>query len=395
MDMTAVDVVVIGGGAQGLVILDALMDAGYACALVSEGDIGGGQTLHSHGFLNTGFGMSGEELSTAAVDTVHPYLRAHGVKLSGDWVILPPSGFPAFAALPPVSLPLGFDPRLAADARQLPDQSFDKRELVESLLQGRRERVIRGAVTGMRGREPVEAVYVRLEETGEQVELRSKAVVIAAGCGSKRLLRNLVGSTPQIEMIKHRVVHMLCLRSGRAGLPTTSVVAMPLGLMLAAHEDHESVTWYVTPLEMGGPDFDDVPDDASASPRVDMLRRATDALQALYPSVATVEGLRVGRYAGYRQDIGDLPGRRLCELVTGSSNVIAALPSGLVGPWLNAADTLHLVRGLADPSGTQPALPHGGIGVRAGRVVEDRPDFVWSSWSVWTQSLARQPEAAE
>ena len=42
---------VIDGGVQGLLILDTLIAAGYSCALVTEGDLGAGQTLHSHGFL--------------------------------------------------------------------------------------------------------------------------------------------------------------------------------------------------------------------------------------------------------------------------------------------------------------------------------------------------------
>src|SRR5579859_5201300 len=79
MDTSAVDVVVIGGGVQGLVILDTLITAGYSCALVTEGDLGAGQTLHSHGFLNTGFGMAGRELTETATQIVHPYLRARGV----------------------------------------------------------------------------------------------------------------------------------------------------------------------------------------------------------------------------------------------------------------------------------------------------------------------------
>ena len=81
MDTPAVDVVVIGGGVQGLVILDTLIAAGYSCALVTEGDLGAGQTLHSHGFLNTGFGLAGSELPEAAAELVHPYLRARGFRL--------------------------------------------------------------------------------------------------------------------------------------------------------------------------------------------------------------------------------------------------------------------------------------------------------------------------
>jgi hypothetical protein len=229
----------------------------------------------------------------------------------------------------------------------------------------------------------------RLEGSNVEVELHARAVVVAAGCGSKRLLRNLVGSAPQLEMVKHRVVQMLCLRAPRGALPATSVAAMSLGLLLAAHEESEYVTWYVTPMEMGGPSFDEVPNGATATPDPALLRRAWETLQTLYPPVLSVGGLQVGHYAGYRQDIGEWPGARLCAVIAGTGNVIAALPSGLVGPWRNAADTLDLVRGLTAPSRTQPPLAGAGQGVHVGSPVEDRSGFVWQSSEEWLCSLSQ------
>jgi hypothetical protein len=287
------------------------------------------------------------------------------------------------ASLPPASLPAGFAPAFRDAARKLPDQSFGKRRLVEALLRGREGRIIRGSVVGFRGRAPVETVRVQPAGSRAVVELHTKAVVVAAGCGSKRLLRGLAGPTPQVERIAHRPVHMVCLRAPRGALPPTSVVALPLALLLAAHDDGDAVTWYATPMELGGPSCDDVPGDAAASIVPAALARAADALLALYPPLPDVAGLRVGSYAGYRQDIGEGPGVRLCEVVDGTGNVVAALPSGLVGPWLNAADALEIVRGLVHPSGTQPDLPGGGEGVRAGSPVEDRPGFAWMTWQGW------------
>ena len=91
MSSAQVDVVVIGGGVQGLVALDALVEKGYSCALVSDGDLGSGQTLHSHGYLNTGFGMFGPELPRAATEVVQPYLQARGLEPTGDWALIPPT----------------------------------------------------------------------------------------------------------------------------------------------------------------------------------------------------------------------------------------------------------------------------------------------------------------
>src|SRR5919202_6911129 len=96
-----VDVVIVGGGIQGLLVLDVLTQQGYACALVTDGDLGSGQTLHSHGFLNTGFGMLGPELPRALAEVVEPDLRARGVELSGIWAAIPPPNFPVPDSLPP------------------------------------------------------------------------------------------------------------------------------------------------------------------------------------------------------------------------------------------------------------------------------------------------------
>jgi glycine/D-amino acid oxidase-like deaminating enzyme len=406
METPAVDVVVIGGGVQGLVMLDALVDAGYSCALVTEGDLGAGQTLHSHGFLNTGFGLGGKELPQAATQLVHPALRARGVALAGNWSIVPPGGLPglllrvlpAFAQLPPAKLPPaallgGASSPFRATARALPDYSFNKRELVTALSRGREDRIIRATVSGFRGRDPVEAVVLRPDGGGAEVELRARVVVVAAGVGSKRLLRALVGATPQLDQIKHRVVHMLCLRAPRGALPAQSVAALGLGLLVAAHDDGAHVTWYVTPMRRGDPSFDDVPNDAEAPEDPALTRRAWDSLRTLYPALPDIAGLEVGHYAGYRQDFGDRPGKRLCAAVAGAANVIVTLPSGLVGPWRNAADALTLLRGIIVPSGAQPALPGAGQGVRVGLPVEDRPGFVWQPAAEWSRALEREPVA--
>jgi len=269
----------------------------------------------------------------------------------------------------------------------LPDRSLPKRGLVEVLSQSHHERILRGQATPRWSGEVVKDVVVRLSAGGEEIVLSTKVVVVAAGCGGKRLLKGLVGQTPQIEEIKHRRVHMICVRAPRGTLPTTSIVAMPLGLMLAAHDQPNNVTWYVTPMEMGGPSYDDIPTDAASDVDPQMVARGCATLLNLYPRLPEIDGLQLGCYAGYRQDVGDRPGNRMCELVEGTINVVVALPSGLVGPWLNATRMCEIVGGLVDPSGNQRALPGGGANVRVGNAVEDRPDFVWMGWEEWLRKF--------
>jgi glycine/D-amino acid oxidase-like deaminating enzyme len=378
------DVVVIGGGIQGLLTLEALQEQGYASALVTDGDLGDGQTLHSHGFLNTGFGMLGDELQRASQDVVEPYMRAHGIEPRGEWRAILPPGLPSQA--PAAPLPSGFDCPVAGDVVQLADRSFPKRELIDAVSAPRHASIVRGVAT-CDARPQRVAVTVRTPGVGD-VALAARAVVVAAGCGSKRVLKALVGGTPQIERIQHRRVHMICVRAPRGSLPATSVVAMPFGLMLAAHENDDAVTWYVTPMEFGGQAYDDVPNNAASVEDSSMIARGYQTLLRLYPGLADVDGVVVGSYAGYRQDIGELPSQRLCEPVAGAENVIVALPSGLVAPWLNTPRIVELMSGLAEPSGDQPAIPHAGDGVEVGSPVEDRPGFVWQPAKEFARELA-------
>src|ERR1700694_5041917 len=125
------DVVVIGGGVQGLLALSALIEKGYSCALVSDGDLGSGQTLHSHGFLNSGFGFAGPELQRASIDVVQPDLVERGLKLDQDWIFIPPPGFPFPEGLPAAILPPGFTAALGEGAVRWADSSFPKRRLIE------------------------------------------------------------------------------------------------------------------------------------------------------------------------------------------------------------------------------------------------------------------------
>jgi glycine/D-amino acid oxidase-like deaminating enzyme len=377
------DVVVIGGGVQGLLALDALVEKGYSCALVTDGDLGSGQTLHSHGFLNTGFGFAGPELQRASIDLVQPDLVERGLELAHDWIFIPPPGLPVAPGLPAATLPPGFAASLSATAVEWVDKSFAKRRLVDVLSQGHQDRILRGDVTPRLTGNRVEAVTVRVSATGDDVVLSTGALVVAAGCGAKAILHGLVGQTPQVEKIQHRRVHMICVRARRSELPTTSIAALPLGLLLASHDQSDYVTWYVTPLEFGGPSYDDVPNNAASDVEAETVVKGCRGLLALFPRLPEIDGLRIGCYAGYRQDIGAIPGNRLCELVDGTANVIMALPSGLVGPWLNVMTIGDIVGGLVDPSGSQPPLPGGGLDVRVGDAVEDRPDFVWTGWNEW------------
>src|SRR5260370_41727475 len=65
---TQLAVVIVGGRIQGLVPLNSLVAERDSCALPRDGDLGAGQTMHSHGYLNTGFGIFCPQRPRASAD---------------------------------------------------------------------------------------------------------------------------------------------------------------------------------------------------------------------------------------------------------------------------------------------------------------------------------------
>lgn len=377
------DVLVIGGGIQGLLALDALRNRGFSTALVTDGEVGEGQTIHSHGFLNTGFGMLGDGPLRASEDIVQPFLRSHGIEPTGEWRVIPPSGFPSQA--PAAPLPAGFDTALSAAALASPDRNVPKRPLVQALAGAHRESIIQGRAS--MGARTNDGRTVGVQTSDGDLRVTARCVIAAAGCGTKALIEGLVGRTPQGDAIKHRRVHMICVRAPHGVLPAVSVVVMPLGLMLVAHDDGTTVTWYATPMEFGGPAFDDVPRDASSAEDPSMLARGLQALRQLYPAFDDAGDVRIGSYAGYRQDVGDMPGVPMCEPVDGASDVVVALPSGLVTAWSNTRRVTELVAERAVPSGNAAPTLLADAGIAVARPVEDRDHFAWYSVAEFTQRL--------
>src|SRR3990167_5849889 len=65
--MSFVEVVILGGGSQGLAVLDTLCNENKSALVISETPLGEGQSTHSHGYMHDGY----------AFNSVLPSLMAH------------------------------------------------------------------------------------------------------------------------------------------------------------------------------------------------------------------------------------------------------------------------------------------------------------------------------
>jgi len=423
--MVELDVLIVGGGIQGLVLLDQLTRDGYATALVTNSDLGTGQSLHSHGLLNSGTGLLTGQLQQP-LGLALAFARERGLPLYGDdrwYALLPPPAFEhlrplwdaasyEYCEVPASTLPEGFVLGGGVRVFALKGYNFPKRQLIRLLAEDHTDRIIRGdtAATHRSTREqPVrlDAVDVVVRATGETVRLKPQVVIVAAGTGSKRLVRSIVGApTEPTERITFTRSHMLCVRAPRDVLPDVSVISAQHRLMSVAHVNashdrvaggaEDTATWYVTPEEPEATHHENAPDDAHASVDPRVVARALDALLQLYPPLrAAAEDsnaqIRFAVYAGYKQNVGDQSIVPLCEVVQGTHNVLVAAPSVIANCWSNAQRARELIRSRVWPSGQIDAVPAGGQGVRIGNVNELTDAVQWLDWQAMLVATGQAP----
>jgi hypothetical protein len=263
---------------------------------------------------------------------------------------------------------------------RLPEVNVGKRELLSALARGLEDRILRGTVASV---QRAADGHIRLVEVAPArgsgaVVFAPGAVIVAAGTGSKALLRRLGAGELQIKNLKHRRVHVLCVRGPSSVLPALNLVSPADLLFVAAHEYGGVMTYYATPMQFRAPHFEEVPGDASADVDETFAQRGWDALFRIFPALGSLPGLQFATYAGFRQDVGDQPGVPKCERMEAVPNVIAALPSGLLGAWPVAMRTAALVAEIVTEKRPQPTIP-AVMGARVGDNQEDAGGTRWSA----------------
>lgn len=357
--MVAVDAVVVGGGVQGLVLLRELSAAGFGCVLVTNGPLGGAQTLHSHGLLNSGTGLVTGLLQDELHGFTLPYLRRLGVPVHGEdrsFLLLPEEagarlapGWQAHRYRPEPVDAAALPPGVEADVPVYRVRGFnvDKRRMVAALAAGLEPFVLQGDVL-----DATRGICVRDAGSGSAVALEPRAVVVAAGCGAKRLLREVFDvAGPVLDRIGYTKPHMICVRGPAAALAELGTVVSP-ELIVVGHAGHDAqapgerlVTWYVTPAHPSAPRFLEAPDDAAAEVEPDVVGQGVQALVRLVPSLARHGGqVEATVFAGYKQDLDGDATRRACDVVDDDRNVLVALPSVLANAVPNAVDAVARLR---------------------------------------------------
>lgn len=382
------EVLIVGGGVQGLAILRALTIAGHQAVLVTAGEVGAGQTLHAHGLLDSGTGLLTGETRAELVGHVLPELARLGVPVHSDapsFLAPPPAMLeqvrPLWATRPDPPQPVGDAEmpalRLAGPVYRVTAHHVSKTALVAALVDGLRDRVARGRLIDVGA-----GCHVELAGQETTISVDARVVVLAAGCGTPRLLTETLGRGASLAArLGHVRTHMICLRAEAGVLPVIGTLIAP-GLAIIAHQRSDgSSLWYVTP-QVGQPErVAAVPDDGHADVDGELVSTGVTRLRELVPALAEPDPqVQATVFAGYKQDVDGEVTRRLVELLPGTPPVVVAVPSIYAGAWANAREVVHLVNALNQPRTAEEPVELGSQPVPIGTENEARADVHWASW---------------
>ncbi len=388
--MVDLDVLIIGGGAQGLWVLNDLTKRNYRTVLLERGELGGGQTCHSHGLIHRGHYYDDVDMMivlNAAAQFWEAFVDERGISRLNHSRALAGFGpgmqaerhtyFWKTAGLrfdPCQSMPGVLDGGRVSQLFETEEFSLDPSEVIAG-LSGDLDHAIykleksNDAMEFVVNGNLIERVQAKLE--GEHVEFAPKYLVICAGVGNYGLMAKLgrdVNPGGEIPVQAQRKNHMMVLRGDH--LPRMTAV-FPIrgglqGVFLCPREDpatgqpvwlasdHNSLPFPMNPQGEASVD---------SRPSKDWIRRMLISLRATAPALfadADVDGLEVAVYTGPTSERNFGVGQHMTDLFIdpfGFENALTVWPTKLTMTPFASNVVMRFVRTkVAEPGGAWPRV---------------------------------------
>jgi hypothetical protein len=267
------DVLVIGGGVQGLWLLNDLHEHGYSALLLERRELGGEQTCHSHVYIHQGHLYQESELAErlkAVTLLWETWLRSHrprrtvmpsyfGFQNRGDadekkklWQN-PRLDLP-FRDYREVAMPLALKGGTIKVVLESHEVCLNGRSLMLELQKGLSDFIGRiDDVADIRlniGMDRIDDLEVVIPG-GRSLTFRPGALILAAGCGNQALLDRAAGGRHSFwlrvrEVQQIRKGHMLVVKGEKRRLPPLTGVFHPYGLFIVSRNLGKETVWLVS-----------------------------------------------------------------------------------------------------------------------------------------------------
>lgn len=424
-DVVEIEHLIVGGGIQGLTLLDRLVATGAKSVLLLTRDaLGVGESLHSHGYMHFGYTLPRgsaplarelaecgadwwrriERTGSAYVAQPPTYFGVSAEEVAGQLGVWDEHGL-SYEALdePPDALRGGVASGTQVRHFRIDDRTLSMRELLADLAAPLQEHVARGELT-----------RIDLDDSGQRVAtchfavdadrtlvVRPRVLLLAAGRFAQSLLRNAYtrdGARPLEASLRafHRIryVPMLLVR-GRA-LPSLTTVLQSHALSIATHPVGEDESmWIVTYLRDHATDREDF-EKARESVLGPAVRTSLELLQDLVPAVRERldADLRFAFYFGGKVDHPEGGNARHVDSC-GLANLRVLWPGLWSLALANARDVVDEIDsgafGSPDPGTSRPELPPAlQCGVSVGEELRLTDALTWRTHAELTAELRRK-----
>lgn len=350
-DAVQLDAVIFGGGVAGLWALDALTHAGHAAVLLEARTLGRGQTITSQGILHGGLKYTLNGVLNRAADAIRDMpavwqaaldgnstpdlsrtrVRAHHCHLWHTDTLMSRVGMVGARKglrVRPRRVPRERRPlALAAcpgEVFELPEQVISPASLLDDLARQHRARLLKiNAESGLHFTTTpagdVTAVLLINPLAGQQLELRPRFVILAAGAGNETLRARLqlpAGAT------QRRPLHMVLARGDLPELNGHCIDGARTRITVTTDRDHAGRRVW----QIGG----QVAEDGVRLSPTDLVRHVRQQVAETLPSLR-LDRVEWSTYAVDRAE-AHTPGRRRPEheVILRDGNVLTAWPTKLV-----------------------------------------------------------------
>jgi glycine/D-amino acid oxidase-like deaminating enzyme len=309
-----IDTLVIGGGVQGLWILNELIRRNYRACLITNGSLGAGQTLQSHVFLHRGHLYDDRNLVgriTRAQPAWQKLIESADIRASEQkpvWILPADSADRRLETWRTLGLSYTETslPEVFGEGEYFHGttafRAFETQERWlegEALISALSAKVLPAIRTGhvekieiRRGR--VQRVQASLAD-GAQVTFNPRFVVLAAGVGNQQLLATAVsfGRRAEDERLRLEAAGIQRLRTSQMvvvrgrSLPALGCIS-PGKMFLVSHKDGPDTVW------LNSYETDDISSTptAGAMPAVDPIRLKT-SLRVLHSAAPRLKSMDV------------------------------------------------------------------------------------------------------
>ncbi len=408
------DVLIFGGGIAGLWTLARLGREGFSCVLVEPDALGAGQTVASQGIIHGGLKyaldgrVGGAAASIAAMPEVWRSCLAGGqdapvdlrgvpVLSEGYYYWTSPGVMSRIAGLGASKVLRTGVERVSGEGRpgvlrgastgmggvdvyRVGEMVLDARELVRTLAETGRGRIVQGAMAAgevpQRGNGPV-GVRVRCAD-GREIGIMAGAVVLAAGAGNEELLARFGVQEAARVRAQRRPLHMVMMRGAPGaffghciGTSSSPRVTITSGTTAAGG----GWVWYI-----GGQIAEEGVSRSGPEQIAAAQRELAECLPWMkMPAGARWATLRIDRAEGVPIGGGSRAGRRPdLPVVAAAGRIIAAWPSKLALAPLLADEVLRTLGAMgvsprADAAAFEALSPP-----PVAQHVWDREDIAWN-----------------